>query len=112
MMTKRAFISSPRSVAIRQRLIASSQRTPVTSVWNKAPSYSPDFFAMLWQYSRISKPSVNCLAGRKIHFLQQRQVAIGVVVAGEAGIAVPVPDPAEIPAWSITRTSLIPELCR
>ena len=36
------------------------------------------------------------LRGQKAGFLKQRQVAIGIVVALDAGIAVPVPHPAEI----------------
>ena len=53
--------------------------------------------AMRWQCSWISKPSANFLRRHEAGFFEQRQIAIGIIVALNAGIAVPVPDPAEIP---------------
>ena len=53
-VTKRAVNASPRLVRTIHRARSSSQVRSVTSVWNRAPSYSPYCFPMRWQCSRIS----------------------------------------------------------
>ena len=96
MITKRARISSPRLVATRQRLIASSQRSEVISVWNSAlsakPNLSRDELAIFVDLRAVGE----LLRRHEARLFEQRQVAIGVVVALDAGIAVPVPDAAEV----------------
>ena len=54
--------------------------------------------AMAWQYSRISKPDANFIVGIVAHLLEQRQIAVALDVAGDAGIAVPVPGAADVAA--------------
>ena len=53
--TNCAVSRSPRLVEITQRA-ASSQASPVTSVWNSASSYRPNCLPMRWQCARISGP--------------------------------------------------------
>ena len=60
------------------------------------PSYSSNFLATLWQYSRISSPSANFFEGKNCISSSKRKIAVGVVVTGQARVSVPIPHATEI----------------
>ncbi len=98
MTTNRARMSSPRLVVIRQRSIDSSQRTVRTWVEKIAPSYRPKCLAMSPAVLVDLGAVGELLRRHEVEFLEQRDVAVRVVVALNSGEAVPVPDAAEVPA--------------
>ena len=98
MHTKRARSSSPRLVATSQRPASSSHRMPVTSVWNRAPSYSPKCRPIARLCSRISEAPGVLLLRHVADLLEQRQVDVRLDVALRPRVAVPVPRAAEVAA--------------
>jgi len=54
--TNWAVSRSPRLVSMTQRPSASSQLSPVTSVWNSTSEYRPNWLPMRRQWARISGP--------------------------------------------------------
>ena len=110
MMTNRARIASSRLVETRQRLMLSSHFSTVTSVWNSAivaeAKLVDDQLDVI-----VDLLAVGELLGRQpAGLLEQRQIAIGVVVTLDAGVAVPVPDATEVAGVSMMRKSVMPSL--
>ena len=96
MTTKRARMSSPRLVLIRQRLIASSQRS-VAHLGGEdravvEAEMLADAAAVLEDLGTVGE----LLRRHEVELFEQRDVAVRVVVALDSGEAVPVPDTAEV----------------
>ena len=87
---------SPRWVERIQREAASSQRSSSTRVWNSASRYRSNFRAMFWLCARISGPNGILLLRHVAELFEQRQIRVGLDVAGDARVAVPVPGAAEV----------------
>ena len=98
MTTKRARMSSPRLVVNRQRLIASSQRTVAHLGGEDRPVVEPEMLADAPAVLEDLGAVGELLRRYEVELLEQRDVAIGVVVALDAGEAVPVPDTTEVAA--------------
>ena len=103
--TNWAVSRSPRLVSMTQRARASSQLSPVTSVWNSASSYRPNCLPMRWQCARISGPCTYFSVGMCPVSSSSGMYTIDAVSHCAPGYRFQYQVPPKSPPFSMIRTS-------